>query len=55
MGIKHQEVKKDKSITKKQKKKYDKLLLLAKSKLKSIEILIPKALIDSNISPDNFF
>ena len=37
-----------KSIIKKNKKKYDKIVLLAKSN--SIEVLIFKALIDSNIS-----
>ena len=30
------------------------MILLAKSKLNSIEVLIPKALIDSNISNDEF-
>ena len=42
-----------KSIIKKNKKKHDKMLL-AKSKLNSIEVLISKALIDSNISHDEF-
>ena len=37
---------------KKKKKKHDKIVLLAKSKLNSIEVLISKALIDSNISHD---
>ena len=37
------------------KKKQDKTVLPAKSTLHSIEILISKALIDSNICPDNFF
>ena len=41
-----------KSIIKK--KKHDKIVLLAKSKLNSIEVLISKALIDSNISHDEF-
>ena len=36
-----------KSIIKKKKKKHDKIVLLAKSKLNSIEVLISKALIDS--------
>ena len=36
------------------KKKYDKKVLLAKSKLNSIEVLISKTLIDSNISHDEF-
>ena len=41
-----------KSMTKKKKKKYDKILSLAKSKLNSIEVLISKVLINSNISHD---
>ena len=41
-------------ITKKKKKHY-KLVLLAKSKLNSIEILISKALIHSNHSHDALF
>ena len=36
------------------KKKYDKKVLLVKSKLNSIEVLISKTLIDSNISHDEF-
>ena len=47
-------IKKCKSIIKKKKKKHDKIVLLAKSKLNSIEVLISKALIDSNISHDEF-
>ena len=47
-------IKKYKSIIKKKKKKQDKMVLLAKSKLNSIEVLISKALIDSNISHDKF-
>ena len=47
-------IKKYKSMNKKKKKKHDKILLLAKSKLNRIEILISKALIDSNISHDEF-
>ena len=43
-----------KSIIKKKKKKHDKIVLLAKSKLNNIGVLISKALIDSNISPDEF-
>ena len=43
-----------KSLIKKKKKKHDKMVLLAKYKLNSIEILISKALIDSNISHDKF-
>ena len=34
--------------------KHDKIVLLAKSKLNSIEVLISKVLIDSNISHDEF-
>ena len=41
-----------KSIIKKKRKKRDKIVLLAKSRLNSIEILIFKTLIDSNISHD---
>ena len=47
-------IKKYKSIIKKKKVKHDKIVLLAKSKLNSIEVLISKALIDSNISHDEF-
>ena len=47
-------IKKYKSIIKKKKKKHDKILLLAKSKLNSIEILISKSLIDSVIIHDEF-
>ena len=47
-------IKKYKSIIKKKKKKHDKIVLLAKSKLNSIEVLISKALIDSNISHHEF-
>ena len=39
-----------KSIIKRKKKKLDKMVLLAKSKLNSIDVLTSKALIDSNIS-----
>ena len=42
------------SIIKKKKKKHNKFALLAKYKLNSIEVLISKALIDSNISHDEF-
>ena len=41
-------------MIKKKKKKHDKILLFAKSKLNSIEILISKVLIDSVISHDEF-
>ena len=47
-------VKKYKSIIKKKKKKHDKIVLLAKSKLNSMEVLISKALIDSVISHEEF-
>ena len=48
-------IKKYKSINKKKrKKKHDKIVLLAKSKLNSMEVLISKSLIDSNISHDEF-
>ena len=47
-------IKKYKSIIKKMKKKHDKIVLLAKSKLSSIQVLISKALIDSVISHDEF-
>ena len=46
-------IKKYKSIIKK-KKKHDVIVLLVKAKLNSIEVLISKALIDSNISHDEF-
>ena len=44
------QIKKYKSMIKKKKDKYDKIVLLAKSILNSINFLISKALIDSNIS-----
>ena len=47
-------IKKYKSIIKKKKKKHNKIVLLAKSKLTGIEVLISKALIDSDISHDEF-
>ena len=47
-------IKKYKLIIKKKKKNHDKSVLLAKSKLTSIEVLISKALIDSDISHDKF-
>ena len=43
-----------KSITKKEKKKHDKIVFLAKCKLNKIEVLISKALIDSNICHNEF-
>ena len=45
-------IQKYKSIIKEKKQKHDKILSLATSKLNSIEVLISKALIDSNISHD---
>ena len=45
-------IKKYKSIIKKKKKKHDKLVLSAKTKLSSMKVLIFKALLDSNISHD---
>ena len=47
-------IKSYKPIIKKKKKKHDKIVLLAKSKLNRIEVLISKALIDSNISRNEF-
>ena len=47
-------IKKYKSIIKKKKKKHNKIVLLAKSKLNSIEVLISKTFIDSVISHDEF-
>ena len=48
-------IKKCKSIIKKKKKKHDKIVLLGKDKLNTIEVLTPKALIDSYIGHDDFF
>ena len=42
------------SIIKKKKKKHNKIVLLVKFKLYLIEALVSKALIDSNISHDEF-
>ena len=47
-------IKKYKSIIKKKIKRDDKIVLLAKSKLNSIEVLISKALIDSVIIHNEF-
>ena len=47
-------IKKHKSIIKKKKKKHDKIVLLVKDKLNTIEVLISKALIDSYISHEKF-
>ena len=43
-------IKKLLSITRNKKKKHDKILMLAKSKLNSIETLVSQALIDMEIS-----
>ena len=48
-------VKKLLNITRKKKKKHDKILMLAKSKLNSIETLISQALIDMEISLEELF
>ena len=47
-------VKKLLDITRNKKEKHDKILMLAKSKLNSIETLIPQALIDMEISHEKF-
>ena len=47
-------IKKYKSIIKKKRKKHDKIVLLVKTKLKTIQVLISRALIDSYISHDEF-
>ena len=47
-------IKKYKSIIKKKKKKHDKIVLFARSRLNSIEVLISKGLIDSVINHDEF-
>ena len=43
-----------KSIIKKKKKKHNKIVLLGKDTLNTIEVLISKALIDSYISHEEF-
>ena len=48
-------VKKLLNITRNKKKKHDKILMLAKSKLNSIETLISQALTDMEISHEEFF
>ena len=48
-------IKEYKSIIKKKKKKHDKIVLLGKDKLNTIEFLISKALINSYISHYEFF
>ena len=47
-------IRKVKSIIKKKKKDHDKIVLLAKSKLNSIEFVISKPLMDQNIIHDEF-
>ena len=47
-------IKKLLSIARNKKKKHDKILMLAKSKLNSIETLISQALIDMEISHEEF-
>ena len=47
-------IKKYKSIIKKKRRKHNKIVLLAKSKLNSIEVLIFETLTDLNISQDEF-
>ena len=47
-------VKKILNITRNKKKKHDKILILAKSKLNSIETLMPQALIDMDIIHEEF-
>ena len=47
-------IKKLLSITRSKKKKHDKILMLAKSKLNSIETLVSQALIDMEISHEEF-
>ena len=48
------EIKNCKSVIKKKKKKHDKIVFLAKSKLNKIEVLISKTLIDAVLSHDEF-
>ena len=47
-------IKKLLSITRNKKKKHDKILMLAESKLDSIETLVSQALIDMEISHEEF-
>ena len=47
-------IKKLLSITRNQKKKHDKILIVANSKLDSIETLVSQALIDREISHEKF-
>ena len=48
------EIKKYQSIIKKKKKKHDKIVLLGKAKLDTMEVLISRSLINSYISHDEF-
>ena len=48
-------VKKLLNITRNKKKKPDKILMLAKSKINSIETSVSQALVDMEISPEEFF
>ena len=47
-------IKKYKPVIKKKKKNHDKTVSLAKSKLNSMEVIISKTLIDSNICHNEF-
>ena len=47
-------IKKYKSNIRKKEKKHDKIVLLGKTRLYTIEVLISKALIDSYVSHDEF-
>ena len=47
-------IKNYKSVIKKKKRKHDKITLLAKTKVNTIEVLIPRALIDLYISHGEF-
>ena len=47
-------IKRYKSIIKKKRNKHDQIVLLSKIKLNSVEVSISKALIDSNISHNEF-
>ena len=47
-------IKRYKSVIKKKKKKHDKIVLLGKDKLNTIEVLISKSLIDLCIGHDEF-
>ena len=47
-------IKKFKAIIKKKKKKHDKIVLLGKDKINTIDVLISKVLIDSYITYDEF-